>query len=61
MEDLTDLREQERSRNEAKRLEVLERRRKQMDEVVEKKSAGERWDDWVETNTEENMGHFFCQ
>ncbi len=41
MEDLTDLREQERSRNEAKRLEVLERRRKQIDEVVEK-SAGDR-------------------
>ncbi|KTF86776.1 hypothetical protein cypCar_00011824 [Cyprinus carpio] len=42
MEDLADLREQERSRNEAKRLEVLERRRKQMDEHVEKKSAGDR-------------------
>lgn len=39
MEDVADLREQERSRNEAKRLEVLERRQRQMDEL-EKKSGG---------------------
>lgn len=42
MEDLVDIREQERSRNEAKRLEVLERRQRQIDEVLEKKSAGDR-------------------
>lgn len=42
MEDLADIREQERSRNEAKRLEVLERRQRQIDEVTEKKSVGGR-------------------
>lgn len=47
MEDLSDLREQERSRNEAKRLEVLERRRRQIDEHAGK-SAGDRWDDWMD-------------
>lgn len=45
MEDVSDLREQERSRHEAKRLEVLERRQKQMEELASK-SAGGRWDDW---------------
>ncbi|KAK2876419.1 hypothetical protein Q8A67_020515 [Cirrhinus molitorella] len=42
MEDLADLREQERSRNEAKRLEVMERRKRLIDEVAEKKGAGDR-------------------
>lgn len=40
MEDVVDLREQERSRNEVKRQEVLERRQRQFDEVTEKKRAG---------------------
>jgi len=39
MEDLADLREQERSRNEVKLQEVLERRQRQFDEVTEKKNA----------------------
>ncbi len=64
MEDLADLREQERSRNEAKRLEVLERRKKQMDEFVEKKSVGDSWDDWRETwrkPTLKKTWDIFCQ
>ncbi|KAK7134763.1 hypothetical protein R3I93_018006 [Phoxinus phoxinus] len=40
LEDVADLREQERSRYEVKRQEVLERRQRQFDEVAEKKSAG---------------------
>lgn len=40
MEDVSDLREQERFRNEAKRLEVLERRQRQMDELAKKSGGG---------------------
>lgn len=40
MEDVSDLREQERSRHEAKRLEVLERRQKQMEELASKSAGG---------------------
>lgn len=36
-EDIVDLRSQERARNDAKRLEVLERRQRQIDELTEKK------------------------
>ncbi|GAA6104638.1 uncharacterized [Tachysurus ichikawai] len=39
-EDVEDLRAKERARNDAKRLEVLERRQKQIEELVEKKNAG---------------------
>lgn len=41
-EDVAEIREQERARNDAKRLEVLERRQKQMEELAEKKGAGDR-------------------
>ncbi|KAB5555664.1 hypothetical protein PHYPO_G00036690 [Pangasianodon hypophthalmus] len=39
-EDVEELRAQERARNDAKRLEVLERRQKQIEELVEKRNAG---------------------
>lgn len=43
MEDLAELREQERARNDIKRQEVLERRQRQIDELA-KKSGGGSWD-----------------
>ncbi|KAK5620430.1 hypothetical protein CRENBAI_024296 [Crenichthys baileyi] len=39
-EDVDDLRAQERARNKSKRMEVLERRQKQKDELAEKKKQG---------------------
>lgn len=39
-EDVVELRAQERARNDTKRLEVLERRQKQIDELTEKKQQG---------------------
>ncbi|KAF1373551.1 hypothetical protein EPR50_G00211040 [Perca flavescens] len=39
-EDVEELRAQERARNDAKRMEVLERRMRQIDEVAEKKRGG---------------------
>ncbi|KAL6094485.1 uncharacterized protein ACO6RY_15885 [Pungitius sinensis] len=39
-EDVEELRAQERERNEAKRLEVMERRMRQIDEVAKKRRAG---------------------
>ncbi|MEQ2309661.1 hypothetical protein AMECASPLE_001011 [Ameca splendens] len=39
-EDVDDLRAQERERNKSKRMEVLERRQKQKDELAEKKKQG---------------------
>ncbi|KAG9267945.1 hypothetical protein AMEX_G18823 [Astyanax mexicanus] len=41
-EDLAEIREQERARTDAKLLEVLERRQRQMEELESKKSAGDR-------------------
>ncbi|KAL6475438.1 hypothetical protein MHYP_G00164780 [Metynnis hypsauchen] len=41
-EDVAEIRAQERARNEVKLLEVLERRQKQVEELAEKKSAGDR-------------------
>ncbi|KAG7491392.1 hypothetical protein MATL_G00003170 [Megalops atlanticus] len=38
-EDIAEIRAQERARNEAKLLEVLERRQKQMEELAEKKGV----------------------
>ncbi|CAK6974774.1 interferon a3-like [Scomber scombrus] len=40
MEDLADIRAQERARMDAKRMEIMERRQKQIDEVAEKKKGG---------------------
>lgn len=42
-EDVADIRAQERARNDSKRMEILERRRKQMDEVAEKKRGSSSW------------------
>lgn len=39
-EDVEAMRAQERARNEARRMEVLERRQRQMEEVAEKKRGG---------------------
>lgn len=39
-EDVEELRAQERARNDAKRMEILERRQRQIDEVAEKKKGG---------------------
>ncbi|GAA6214633.1 uncharacterized [Lates japonicus] len=38
-EDVAELRAQERARSNAKRMEILERRQRQMDELIEKKAA----------------------
>lgn len=40
MEDLAELREQERARNDIKRHEVLERRQRQIDELAKKSGGG---------------------
>lgn len=40
MEDLAELREQERARNDIKRQEVLERRQRQIDELAKKSGGG---------------------
>lgn len=40
MEDVAELRAQERARTDAKRMEVLERRQRQMEELAEKKRGG---------------------
>ncbi|TKS89478.1 hypothetical protein D9C73_023603 [Collichthys lucidus] len=39
-EDVEELRAQERARNDAKRMEIMERRQRQIDEVAEKKRGG---------------------
>lgn len=39
-EDVEELRAQERARNDAKRMEILERRHRQIEEVAEKKRGG---------------------
>eukprot|EP00064_Thunnus_orientalis_P009776 superscaffoldBa00001265_g9802 len=39
-EDMAEIRAQERARNDAKRMEILERRQRQIDEAAEKKKGG---------------------
>lgn len=39
-EDVAEIRAQERARNDAKRMEILERRQRQIDEAAEKKKGG---------------------
>lgn len=39
-EDVEELRAQERARNDAKRMEILERRQRQIEEAAEKKRGG---------------------
>lgn len=39
-EDVEELRAKERARNDAKRMEILERRQRQMEELAEKKRGG---------------------
>lgn len=39
-EDVDQLRAEERARNEAKRMEIMERRQRQMEEAAEKKRGG---------------------
>lgn len=40
--DVEELRAQERARNDAKRIEILERRQKQIEELTEKKTTGDK-------------------